>query len=410
MSTPPYYRWLIVALTLVNQALALGILIYSFALFVVPWLNHFEIARSQVMLAILAFQVTAGLLSPVLGRLMDHFVMRRLVIAGAVSMGLGLALLSLATQFWQIILIYSTLLPVGMLLCGTLASQTMVSKWFTGNRGLAIGLSAMGTSIGGLIIPMVVIELIARHEWQGTLLILSVVSTAILIPLNLLVLRIEPPTAGGASGTAQLVDSRTWTSQEILTSTSFWIPVLALIPINAAFGGVQFNLGAYMSDLGHDQSLAVSLIAITSFMMILGKFFFGAMGDRLDHRKLYWLMAALLMVALMFYEGSPGKTELILAAGIQGFATGGVMPMMGIMYSARFGTLSFGRVLGYVNMVIMVGSFGSIFSGWVFDMTQSYDAAFWIFMILILPGAIIMFFLPSSAASNAGLNTKVVQN
>jgi MFS family permease len=410
LSSPPYYRWSIVALTLVNQALALGIMIYSFALFVVPWLEHFDIARSQVMLAILAFQVTTGLLSPVLGRLMDHFVMRRLVIAGAVSMGLGLALLSQTTQFWQVILIYTTLLPIGMLLCGTLASQTMVSKWFTGNRGLAIGLSAMGTSIGGLIIPMVVIALIASYEWQGALLILSVVSTVILIPLNFLVLRFEPPVVDLGNGALQLIDSRNWTNREILTSKAFWIPVVALIPVNAAFGGVQFNLGAYMSDLGYEQSLAAQLIAVTSLMMILGKLFFGAMGDRVDHRKLYWMMAVLLFVALLFYEGSPGKSELILAAGIQGFATGGVMPMMGIMYSARFGTLSFGRVLGYVNLVIMLGSFGSIFSGWVFDMTQSYDVAFWIFMALILPGVIIMFFLPSSAANNAPVTTKVVQH
>ncbi len=385
-------------------------MIYSFALFVVPWLEHFDIARSQVMLAILAFQVTTGLLSPLLGRLMDHFVMRRLVIAGAVSMGLGLALLSQATQFWQVILIYTTLLPIGMLLCGTLASQTMVSKWFTGNRGLAIGLSAMGTSIGGLIIPMVVIALIASYEWQGALLILSVVSTVILIPLNFLVLRFEPPVVDLGNGALQLIDSRNWTNREILTSKAFWIPVVALIPVNAAFGGVQFNLGAYMSDLGYEQSLAAQLIAVTSLMMILGKLFFGAMGDRVDHRKLYWMMAVLLFVALLFYEGSPGKSELILAAGIQGFATGGVMPMMGIMYSARFGTLSFGRVLGYVNLVIMLGSFGSIFSGWVFDMTQSYDVAFWIFMALILPGVIIMFFLPSSAANNAPVTTKVVQH
>lgn len=394
MSSPLNYRWSIVALTLVNQALALGIMIYSFALFVVPWLGHFEVARSQVMVAILAFQVVTGLLSPMLGRLMDQFFMRRMVITGAVSMGLGLALLSQATQFWQIILVYSTLLPVGMLLCGTLASQTMVSKWFTGNRGLAIGLSAMGTSIGGLIIPMMVIELIARHEWQGALLILSVVSTVILVPLNLLVLRFEPPVPNHRSGTGRFVNSRTLTTQEILTSKAFWIPVLALIPINAAFGGVQFNLGAYMADLGHDQSLAAKLIAVTSLMMITGKLFFGAMGDRIDHRKLYWIMASLLVVALFFYQGSPGKADLILAAGIQGFATGGVMPMMGIMYSARFGTLSFGRVLGYVNLVLMFGSFGSIFSGWVFDSTQSYDVAFWIFMALILPGMIIMFFLP----------------
>ena len=381
-------------------------MVYSFALFVVPWLDHFEIARSEVMVAILVFQVTTGLLSPVLGRLMDQFLMRGLVITGAVSMGLGLALLSEANQFWQVILIYSTLLPIGMLLCGTLASQTMISKWFTGDRGLAIGLSAMGTSVGGLIIPMIVIELIASHEWEGTLLILSVASTIILIPLNMIVLKFEPPTANYEPNRAQFLDSRTWTSQEILTSKAFWIPVMALIPINAAFGGVQFNLGAYMADLGHDQSLAAKLIAVTSVMMISGKLFFGAMGDRVDHRKLYWIMTVLIVVALLFYEGSPEKLDLVIAAGIQGFATGGVMPMMGIIYSARFGTRSFGKVLGYVNLVIMLGSFGSIFSGWVFDRTHSYDMAFWFFIALILPGMVIMFFLPPLVAEHSRSATK----
>ena len=385
-------------------------MVYSFALFVVPWLDHFEIARSEVMVAILVFQVTTGLLSPVLGRLMDQFLMRRLVITGAVSMGLGLALLSEANQFWQVILIYSTLLPIGMLLCGTLASQTMVSKWFTGDRGLAIGLSAMGTSVGGLIIPMIVIELIASHEWEGTLLILSVASTIILIPLNMIVLKFEPPAANYEPNRAQFLDSRTWTSQEILASKAFWIPVMALIPINAAFGGVQFNLGAYMADLGHDQSLAAKLIAVTSVMMISGKLFFGAMGDRVDHRKLYWIMTVLIVVALLFYEGSPEKLDLVIAAGIQGFATGGVMPMMGIIYSARFGTRSFGKVLGYVNLVIMLGSFGSIFSGWVFDSTQSYDMAFWFFIALILPGMVIMFFLPPLVAKHSRSATKSFQD
>lgn len=398
LSPPSYYRWLIVALTLVNQALALGVLIYSFALFVVPWLDHFEIPRGEVMLAILAFQIITGLLSPIFGRLMDLFSLRRLIILGAVLMGLGLALLSTATQFWQIILIYSTLLPVGMLLCGSLISQTMISKWFSNNRGLAIGLSAMGTSIGGLIIPLAVMELISNHGWKDALLILSVVSTTILIPLNFLVLRYEAPLAKQTLKTAQTFDERVWSSREILTTKTFWIPVAALVPINAAFGGVQFNLGAYIADLGYDQSLAAQLIAITSLMMIIGKFFFGYMGDRIDHRKLYWIMAWLLTIGLFLFEGSPARRDLLIAAGLQGFATGGVMPLMGIIYPARFGTLSFGKVLGYVNLVIMIGGFGSIFSGWVFDLTGSYNIAFQVFIALILPGSIIIFFLPPPEA------------
>ena len=47
--------------------------------------------------------------------------------------------------------------------------------------------------------------------------------------------------------------------------------------------------------------------------------------------------------------------------------------MMGVTYSSRFGTLAFGKVLGLVNLFLMTGSFGSILSGWMFDLTGSYD-------------------------------------
>ena len=400
MSPSPHYRWYIVALTLVNQALALGVLVYSFALFVVPWLDEFEVSRSKVMLAILSFQIVTGLLSPVLGRYMDQFAMRLLVLSGALTMSLGLFLLSLATEFWQIVALHVTLLPVGMILTGTLASQTMVSKWFIEKRGLAIGVSSMGTSLGGLSVPLVTAWLIVEQGWQGAYLVLAMLSLILLVPLNYLVLRHDPPILRLQASETSGVEMKTWTTRQILESWAFWIPVLALIPINAAFGGTQFNLGAYMSDLGYGQVVAAQLIAITSGAMIVGKLFFGSLGDRVDHRKLYWLMAGLLLVSMYFYEGSPGRPALFLAASLQGFATGGVMPMMGIMYSSRFGTLSFGRVLGLVNLFLMIGSFGSILSGWIFDLTQSYDAAFQIFALLLLPGTIVMYFLPAKATNH----------
>ncbi len=400
MSPSPHYRWYIVALTLINQALALGVLVYSFALFVVPWLDEFEVSRSKVMLAILSFQIVTGLLSPVLGRYMDQFAMRLLVLSGALAMSLGLFLLSLATEFWQIVALHVTLLPVGMILTGTLASQTMVSKWFTEKRGLAIGVSSMGTSLGGLSVPLLTAWLIGEQGWQGAYLVLAMLSLILLVPLNYLVLRHDPPILRLQASETSGVEMKTWTTRQILESWAFWIPVLALIPINAAFGGTQFNLGAYMSDLGFGQAVAAQLIAVTSGAMIVGKLFFGSLGDRVDHRKLYWLMAGMLLVSMYFYEGSPGRPALFLAASLQGFATGGVMPMMGIMYSSRFGTLSFGRVLGLVNLFLMIGSFGSILSGWIFDLTQSYDAAFQVFALLLLPGTIVMYFLPAKATNH----------
>ena len=394
----PHYRWLVVALTVLNQAISVGILIYSFALFVVPWLDEFEVSRGQLMIAIFLLQMTVGFASPVLGRWLDTYSIRVLVVAGGVATGLGLFALSQATAFWQIVVIHMTLLPLGMVLCGTLASQTIVSKLFTENRGVAIGVSAAGTSLGGFVFPLITAALIAQFGWQTTLIVLSLSAFLLLVPANLWILRIPPPAPRSVrAGDEDHIDARVWADREILSTRMFWIPVAALMPMNAAFGGVQFNLGAYVSDLGFEQAFAAQLIAITSLGMIGGKFLFGWLGDRVDHRRLYWGMAVSLALAMGLYLGAPDAAELRFAALLQGIATGGVMPMMGIVYSSRFGTLAFGKVLGYVNLFLMMGSFGSILSGWLFDVTGSYDYAFLTFLALVLPCAVAMYWLPSPA-------------
>ena len=391
------YRWYIVATTLVNQAVSVGILIYCFALFAVPWLEQYSVSRGTAMLAIFSLQLVAGLSSPLLGRLLDQYPIKNLVIIGATCISTGLLSLSQATHFWQVALCYATLLPIGMVLSGTLASQSLVSKWFSSDRSMALGISAMGTSLGGFILPFVTIWLFDSYDVETTLIVLAILSFAILVPLNLVVLRVQPPAAPEPAENIASLDTKNWTSSAILTTRTFWIPVLGFIPVNAAFGGVQFNLGAYVGDLGFEQQIAAQLISITSISMIAGKFIFGSLGDKVDHRKLYWLMSVSLGLSLFLYQGAPGRIELTLAAALQGLATGGMLPMMGIMYASRFGTLSFGKVLGFVNLFLMIGSFGSLFSGWMFDTMQSYDYAFWTFFALLVPAAIAMRWLPAPA-------------
>ena len=118
-NTSSRYRWYVVALTMVNQAVTVGIMVYSFALFVVPWLDAFDAEHSDVMMAIFLLQIAVGLASPLCGRLMDRFPMRILTVAGIGSMAVGFVLMSMATALWQIIVIHTLLLPFGMVLAGT---------------------------------------------------------------------------------------------------------------------------------------------------------------------------------------------------------------------------------------------------------------------------------------------------
>lgn len=394
-----HFRWVVLVLTLINQAFTVGIVIYSFALFVVPWLERFDISRGQVMVSIVLLQISGGFASPFLGRLLDSWSIRLLVTGGGLFMGIGLLLLSISNAFWQINLIFATLLPLGMVLAGTLSAQMLIARWFHQNRGMAIGISSMGTSMGGFLFPPVTAALMAAFGWQETLVILGILTLLVLLPLNFIILQVPAPGSEAAKVAGSNADTRIST-RWLLSRLSFWLPVLGLVPINAAFGGVQFNLGAYVADLGFSQQLAAQLISITALTMIFGKLMFGWAGDRFDHRCIYWVMVVLLVSSLTLYQGSPGHWELIFAAMLQGIATGGVLPMIAIMYAARFGTQAFGRVLGLVHFFLVAGSFGSLFSGWLFDLTGSYDLAFQVFAGMLIPTAVAMFWLapPQSPA------------
>lgn len=385
-----FYGWNVVALTLVIQAVTAGISIYSFALFVVPWLSEFGTERAEVMLAIFLLQVSFGTISPLCGRLLDRFPMRVLVMVGAAAAAAGFLAMSFATALWHVVLIHVTLLPVGMVFAGTLASQTLVAKWFVAKRGLAVGISTMGTSFGGLAFPLLTAALIGAYGWQDTLRILAAMALALTAPAAFFVLRRSPPTMQRPGGPS--LQGRS--ASAFLRSRSFWIPILGFVPVNAAFGGVQFSLGAYVFDLGFEQGTAATLIAIASVSMIAGKFTFGSLGDRIDHRKLYWVSAGSLAAALSLYLGAPSHAGLVAAGALQGFATGSVLPLLSVMYADRFGIASFGRVMGWVNLFVMAGSVGSLYSGWIFDLTGSYRPAFLTFLAALGPGALLMVWLP----------------
>ena len=397
-----HYGWNVVANTLVFQAVTVGILIYCFALFVVPWLETFDTSRGRVMIAITVLQLGVGVLSPLVGRAMDALSMRWLVIGGALAMAGGMGLASQATAMWQIIMLYALVLPFGMAMAGPLAAQTLVTRWFLGRRGVALGISAIGTSIGGFSFPFLTSALLEQYGWRVTLQSLAVLTIVLVVPLSFWVLRRQPPVllsgVGDATSRAGLADARDWQMTQILRTPVFWIAVCGFLPMNAAFGAIQFNLGAYTRDLGFPTSYAALLISLSSAFMIAGKFAFGAAADRVEHRWLYYLMAAGMSLSLLLLIGSPGLVTLIVAASLMGLAGGGILTLMAVVYGSRFGAASFGRVMGLGMMFITLASLGPLLSGWIHDVTGSYDLAFGLFAALLLPAALAVSRLPDSAA------------
>lgn len=387
-----HYSWRIVALTMLMQAVSYGSLVYAFALFVVPWLNEFGMARTDVMLAIFSLQIVSGIFSPFAGRLLDTYSPHWLVPLGGLSLACGLALISFATSWWQVILVYASLLPVGMALTGPLAAQIIITKWFQEKRGFAIGISAIGTSIGGFLVPILCSILLTQYDWRTTILYLASLALLLICPLSWFILQRRPPialnlTAALGEGALPASGEQSWTTREILSTRVFWLPIIAFLGLGLAFSGVQFNLPALAQDLGNSLSRSAWLVSLLSLSTIVGKFCFGYLSDRIDHRILYWCAAGFMSLTLILIQSEPSYTALCTASIFMGLAIGGWLPLLGIIYGKRFGAQSFGRVMGLAMMFITFGGLGSLIAGSIFDATGSYDNAFILFLCILTPCA-----------------------
>ena len=395
-----YYRWIVVAYGVTLQAISVGTLIYCFTLFTLPWLEEFGSSRRDLMLTIALLQIGAGVMGPLAGRALDTFPLKWVILTGLACMVMGLLLAQRATALWHLWLVYATLMPITMTLTGTLAAQTLVSRWFTDNRGFALGISAIGTNVGGIVLPILVSAWLLQVGWRDTLNNLMFLAVALVLPLTFLVLSRSPtPASSLESGGAG--DQRVWTTREILTTSIFWIPFCGLAPLSMAFGTLQFNLGIIVRDIGLDTAVTGNLIALTSVCMVAGKLFFGVMGDRVDHRKLYWIANVATIIALLLVLYAQTLPVLVVATVATGISGGGILPLMGLMYSSRFGLASFGRVMGYGMLTIMAGAVSPIGAGWVYDLYGSYSIALITLALIMLPAGIAMIWLrPPESATN----------
>jgi len=401
-SMPWYFGWNIIAVGLVFQAILFGSIFFSYTLWVGEWLNDPDLGvnHGNVQIPFMLLTVVQGALAPFAGRAMDHGPIRTWICLGAVLCALGFCAVSFATAFWQIAAIYSVLIAIGVLLAGPLAAQTLAARWFRRNRGLAIGLSTTGTSIGGMLMAPVVTALFEAQGWRNAHLILAAIFIVVIIPLVWTVVRnspedrnLEPEPDTHGNQPAQRHVYPAWTTRAILSERTFWVLVLAFTPMVTVFSGIQQNLRPYASDIGIDSKDTALLVSVFAGVMLGSKIFFGAMADRWDPRLLFWIAAAVLMATNALMMIHPDYLVMVLISAMLGFSAGAFLPLLGSVVGRHFGPAAFGRALGLIGPFTTLSAIGPYIAGAVRAETGSYDPALASFIAVMIPAVIVMAFL-----------------
>ena len=387
-----YPGWWIVLATASGQLIQGGFVFWCMGLYTATFEDVFGAPRAQINLIETCLTVATNLLSPVAGILIDRWSIRHLMIIGMVAMGLGLLILSQAGTLFQVWVVWASLIPLGVLLIGAIPSAALVSRWFIRRRGLALGLTATGSSLGGFLVPPLMTWLFLEWDWRTGLQVGACICFAV-IPIFFWLLRNEPAdlglsgepneaSANSSKHTAETItaDAGDWGIPQLLRSQIFWLQMIVSGSLLAVTLGMLANLSLHAKDLGvTGQSTAVlySIIAICSFS---GKALTGYLMDRFGIQRCGYLICAFLSSGLMILLSVQNYSGLVLGAFVMGLGYGGVVPLWTNMPARAFGAGSVGRALGVMNPLhIPITATSAPLAGYISDTTGSYDGVFWMY-------------------------------
>ena len=399
LSKTIFHGWYVVAACFLCMMISAGIAWFTFPVFVVPLQDEFGWTATELGVGIALWAAVGGIFSPILGRLLDRFGARLIMLAG-IFFG-GLCLIGLA-EMQSLKHLYAILFFTAICTAASayLPVASLISKWFVKKRGMAMGIAMMGMGVGGTIVPIVSNFLIQSVGWRGAYRIFGVSLWVTLIPVIVLWVRGSPSELGlkpdgdngektdGEPDSDDPVAEPTggFTARQALTLRSFWelgvADVMNAIPVV----GIGVFIVAYSIESGIDKSVATYAYSSISFAGILGVLAAGAAASRFNTKIMLSISYGLpaLAVPLLFGLKSPAPLfAFALLAGVTGGARAALWPLV---IGDCFGTRAHATIMGFLMIFYQAGTIiGPLLAGRIIDKTESYH---WLFVVGIAAYAV----------------------
>ena len=385
-----FYGWWVVIASFLITVYTGGVVAFGFTAVFKPLADEFGWSYTQISIAASLRGFEVGLLSPLIGLVVDRWGSRRLVFGGAICVGLGLVLLSQASSLGMFYGFF-VLIAIGMSALSFTVLLTAVGNWFREKVSMATGFVVSGYAVGGILVPVVTM-LIDKYDWRTAMIILGLGTWVIALPLSLLI-RHKPEQYGYlpdgdvsssvavdeglASARSTEADSPT---EEAGARRVFWCVAVSSLCHMLLTSAVVTHVMPYLTSIGIARSAASLTAGALPLASIGGRLGFGWLGDKFDKRGMAAVAFALMASGLLSFSYLISGWTWLLLPFLVLFSTGwgGSVTMRATLLREYFGRSRFGKFYGFVVGVSMVGSIaGAPLAGWVFDEWGTYQ---WIWL------------------------------
>jgi MFS family permease len=399
-----FYGWYVVIASCLIVLYSSGTVYLGFTSVIQPVIKEFGWSYAEVSFASSLRGLEVGLLVPVAGMLIDKLGQRKVVFAGAILASLGLVLLSRTNSLLMFYLSF-VLIAAGLSTTTTSLLMSAVSNWFRKRAGLAMGITASGVSLGGLMLPFITL-LIDSFGWRNAVAIMGLGMLVIPLPLSL-VLRHKPEQYGCLpdgvdyqsapeenNPSCNNIAKKNFSAMEALKSRTFWFIAIGFVSQVFPVAAITTHIMPYLNSIGIQRGSASFIAGCVSIATIIGRIGFGWIGDRIDKRKVAAIAFAMtsLGVLILDFISADRYWMIFIFIPVYSIGWGGAVPMLSGLLKEYYGGERLGTIVGCLGSVMMLGQIlGPLMAGWVFDKWGSYQYTWFLLFALVGTSTIIFY-------------------
>ncbi|KAI0189533.1 major facilitator superfamily transporter [Xylaria flabelliformis] len=317
--------------------------------------------------------------SPIAGFLVDRLGPTILLTIGSIGQLVAIFLSSLCSQYYQIFLSQSVLLGISMAFILT-PCTAVVSRRMPHRRGFALGIVIGGSSIGGIIWPIMLQQLLYTDGVSFGWVQRAVGFTMIpLLAVSCLTVKdvekatpkptpeeVEKAFDGNTSGESrsdQSLEGQPRAKHPIIIMFKDWTFVLLCLGLSLVYLGLFtpfFYISTYAVDRGTSSSAAFYLIAGLNAASFFGRVIPGYLADTYGHFNMCTLSVLASAIIAFTWTAAYNLPGMIIWSIAYGFTSGAIISLQsacaGKIAKREHQGTALGLVIGTVSVTALVGT------------------------------------------------------
>ena len=357
-----FYGWTIVGIGSLGIFTSGAGQSHTFSPFIPVISKDLQISSTSITTAYMIATLFAAFLLPQIGKLVDKFGPRIVLIYTVILLGIGCLIFGAASNFLMLAVAFGFLRFFGQ---GTLmlGSANIITQWFDKKRGFALGLMGLGFALSMGIHPPISDFLITNYGWRSAWVIIGL-STWILMLPPLIFLAIDKPEDVNEKPDGiqkKIVNKNTkifgLSLNQALKEKSFYILSFSFFSISTLVTALHFFQVTILNQYFNLPSReAAALFIPTMITMIIFIPLAGKILDKFETHNVIGIALLVTTASLISISFSSNITFAIIYSIIFGINNAFNLSLFGYIWPRYFGRLHVGSIQGTGQMVLVVGA------------------------------------------------------